>query len=141
MSTKTKIYKLIDHSFRPSRTVYVCAKSKRQVGEILDKPMSLISDYLSVATNESAHAYLDLSEGEYRYENYQLPFRQKGELGRRELERIAALGFIKSAKLAVTPCDLPTAEMKQKQQQIIALLDELYGDMGEYLDDIYQHKQ
>lgn len=129
-----KIYSLIDHSTRPSRRAYICASSKKEVAEIVGKPLSHIDQYLSVATGDLAEKYSHLKQGEMTYEEeHKVPT----GMSQLDLERISALGYLKMARMSLSQCEL-SAEEKDRLAKIMHQIDELRADVSERLDKKYR---
>lgn len=134
MTHKAKIYHLIDQSTRPSRNLYICASSKKEVSDILGRPLSHLEKYLKLAPPEITKTFCDLKRGEYSTIKHEPLKRTKVKLGRRDIESLASLGYIKAAKITMDQCDLPTIEMKELQQEISGLLSKLHGDLAEFYE-------
>lgn len=129
-----KLYMYIDHSTRPTSRAFVCASSKAAAAEVIGLPLSRVSNYLTVATGDTAAQYSHLKPGQIEY--VAAKEAPKG-MSLLDLERIAALGYLKTAKMALHQCDLP-ADEKERLAKIVAQIDELRADVSDRLEARYK---
>lgn len=132
MSRKTKLYRLIDHSTTPSSYFTICAYSKKNVAEILNKPYSAISQNITDVTDEQAGNLAHLKHGEIeRDPEHKAP---KG-MSMRDYDRISSLGFLKAAILALENSTPPNNEMRDRMYAIVKDIKELKADISDYIED------
>ncbi|EGR0790983.1 hypothetical protein EWS92_21475 [Vibrio vulnificus] len=134
-----KIYQTVDHSRRNTRYAYVCASSKKQVAEILDTTVNQLNKYGCNPVTESHpnySKYKHLKDGEVAYENPNKKSANQG-ISDRDLHRIAAIGYLDSAILALNNCQLPDREMHDRLMELQGGLKELKSDAKEALEHKY----
>lgn len=135
-----KIYKTVDHSKRNTRYAYVCASSKKQVAEILNTTVSQLNSYGCNPVTESdpnylKHKHLQNGEVAYEYPNENSPTNQG--ISDRDLHRIAAIGYLDSAILALNNCQILDREMHSRLMELQGGLKELKSDVREALEQKY----
>ena len=130
-----KIYTYRDHSTRPSRLARVRANSMKEVSEIVGKPLNHIKDHLSALDEREAKKFAHLKHGEIEYE---APHVAPTGMSLLDLDRIASLGYIKSAKLSLHQCDLRDEEFKKRLGNIIEQIEELRADVSDSLEAKYK---
>lgn len=136
-----KIYKTVDHSKRNTRYAYVCASSKKRVAEILNTTVSQLNKYgcdpvTESDPNYSKHKHLQDGETAYEDPNESRPTNQG--ISDRDLHRIAAIGYLDSAILALNNCQLPDREMHYRLMELQGGLKELKSDAREALEHMYR---
>jgi hypothetical protein len=131
-----KIYKYIDHSKRPTSYAYICADSKTEAAQIIGLPLIRVKDHLTVTTGDKASEYGHLKHGEMVYA---AESKKTTGMNLLDLERIAALGYLKMAKMSLHQCDI-SAEEKERLSEIIGLIDELRADVSDRLEGKYKDR-
>jgi hypothetical protein len=129
-----KIYTYLDHSKRPTRYAYVCADSIAEAAGIIGLPLSRIKDHITVTKGDKASEYGHLKHGEMVYA---AESNKPVGMSLLDLERIAALGYLKMAKMSLHQCDL-TADEKARLSEIVGLIDELRADVSDRLEGKYK---
>lgn len=131
-----KIFTYLDHTKRPATYAYICAESMTEAAEIIGLPLQRIRDHLSLTTGDKQIEYQHLKRGEFVYPNKTKITKGISLL---DFERIAALGYLKSAKMALHQCDL-NPEEKERLSTIIGLIDELRADVSDRLEVRYKDR-
>lgn len=134
MPTASKIYQYLDHSSTPSRYLYIRAKSYTAAALVLGKPLARIKEKLRIANGELALQYAHLPENHLAQ-----AIRTEMPKGLRitDFERIAALGYIKSAILSLHQCDINNSDLKQRLHHLTNELTELKVDISDAIQDRY----
>ncbi|EHA1127135.1 hypothetical protein FG475_18840 [Vibrio navarrensis] len=135
-----KIYQTVDHSRRITRYAYVCASSKKQVEEILNTTVSQLNKYgcnLVTESHPNYSKYKHLKDGEVAYEDPNKSRPTNQGISDRDLHRIAAIGYLDSAILALNNCQLPDREMHYRLMELQGWLKELKSDAKEVLEHKY----
>ncbi|CAH7397577.1 conserved hypothetical protein [Vibrio chagasii] len=134
MTKKTKIYQFTDHGVKPTAICYVRASSQKEVAEITGRMLSRIKPYLNEATGAHVEKYKHLAHGEYEHA---MPHVAPKGISVLDLERIAALGYLKSARLSLNQCDLQDPKLKSQLAKILGDIDDLRADVCERLEGKY----
>ncbi|MFS1426094.1 hypothetical protein LMH73_002655 [Vibrio splendidus] len=131
MARQTKVYKITDHQTKPSSYLYICAYSKQEVATILNRPYSHISNNMSQVSGTQLERFAHLKHGDTERDK---ELDKPTGISTRDLDRIASVGFVKSAMLALDQCNPPTKEMRDKLYDIVESLKSLKGDMTEEIE-------
>lgn len=103
---KAKLYSFTDHSTTPSSTVFVCATSQQSAADAVSRPLSHIKKYMSVHTDaKMLNRFKHLKIGQFEKKS-NAPKSIDNGMSMRDLDRIAAVGILTSAHIALQQCSV-----------------------------------
>ncbi len=131
----SRFYRFLDNAKHPTRVFVIHANSKDHAAQILNRPLGHIAKHLHIISSEHAEKYRSLPIGDYSVADDASP--SKG-LRVVDIDRIAALGYLKSAKKVLQDCELKASE-KDRLNIIIAMIDDLRVDVSDRLLEQYKN--